>query len=111
MVSRRVGFREGEVFIIGPGQGQSFTIDFYKKYKPAASEAKLLQVGRIATIVVVVLGIVWIPVMQMVSGVLYEYLQLVQALIAPGIAAVFSWQRHRHRRRSRETFCGFTCRL
>ena len=27
--------------------------------------------------------------MQMVSGVLYEYLQLVQALIAPGIAAVF----------------------
>lgn len=66
-----------------------FTIDFYKKYKPAASEAKLLQVGRIATIVVVVLGIVWIPVMQMVSGVLYEYLQLVQALIAPGIAAVF----------------------
>ena len=66
-----------------------FTIDFYKKYKPAASEAKLLQVGRIATLVVVVLGIVWIPVMQMVSGVLYEYLQLVQALIAPGIAAVF----------------------
>jgi solute:Na+ symporter, SSS family len=66
-----------------------FTIDFYKKYKPAASETKLLQVGRIATIVVVVLGIVWIPVMQMVSGVLYEYLQLVQALIAPGIAAVF----------------------
>jgi SSS family solute:Na+ symporter len=32
---------------------------------------------------------VWIPVMQMVSDVLYEYLQLVQALIAPGIAVVF----------------------
>lgn len=66
-----------------------FTIDFYKKYKPDASEVKLLSVGRIATVVVVILGIVWIPVMQMVSGVLYEYLQLVQALIAPGIAAVF----------------------
>lgn len=66
-----------------------FTIDFYKKFKPDASETKLLTVGRIATIVVVVLGIVWIPVMQMISGVLYEYLQLVQALIAPGIAAVF----------------------
>lgn len=66
-----------------------FTIDFYKKFKPDTSEKKLLQVGRIATIVVVVLGIVWIPVMQRISGVLYEYLQLVQALIAPGIAAVF----------------------
>lgn len=66
-----------------------FTIDFYKKFKPDASEKKLLRVGRIATIVVVILGIVWIPVMQSISGVLYEYLQLVQALIAPGIAAVF----------------------
>lgn len=66
-----------------------FTIDFYKKFKPDASETKLLSVGRQATIAVVLLGIVWIPVMQMVSDVLYEYLQLVQALIAPGIAVVF----------------------
>lgn len=66
-----------------------FTIDFYKKYKPDASETKLLSVGRTATVVVVILGVVWIPVMQMVSDVLYEYLQLVQALIAPGIAVVF----------------------
>ncbi|HEX7026614.1 MAG TPA: sodium/solute symporter, partial [Gammaproteobacteria bacterium] len=66
-----------------------FTIDFYKKFKPASTEKHLVFVGRIATITVVVLGIVWIPVMQMVADVLYEYLQLVQALIAPGIAAVF----------------------
>ncbi len=66
-----------------------FTIDFYKKFKPDASETKLLSVGRQATIAVVILGVVWIPVMQMVSDVLYEYLQLVQALIAPGIAVVF----------------------
>lgn len=66
-----------------------FTIDFYKKFKPTSTEKHLVFVGRIATIVVVALGIVWIPVMQMVAGVLYEYLQLVQALIAPGIAVVF----------------------
>lgn len=66
-----------------------FTIDFYKKFKPDASETKLLSVGRTATVAVVLLGIAWIPVMQMVSDVLYEYLQLVQALIAPGIAVVF----------------------
>ncbi len=66
-----------------------FTIDFYKKFKPESSEQHLLQVGRIATIVVVVLGLVWIPVMSLIADVLYEYLQSVQSLIAPGIAAVF----------------------
>jgi SSS family solute:Na+ symporter len=66
-----------------------FTIDFYKKFKPQSSEKHLLHVGRIATITVVMLGIAWIPVMQMIAGVLYEYLQLVQSLIAPGIAVVF----------------------
>lgn len=66
-----------------------FTIDFYKKFKPESSESHLLQVGRIATIVIVLLGILWIPVMSLIADVLYEYLQSVQSLIAPGIAAVF----------------------
>ncbi|WP_018983724.1 sodium:solute symporter [Salinimonas chungwhensis] len=66
-----------------------FTIDFYKKFKPESSEKHLLRVGRIATIVIVVLGILWIPVMSLIADVLYEYLQSVQSLIAPGIAAVF----------------------
>lgn len=66
-----------------------FTIDFYKKYKPEASEKMLLTVGRIATVVVVVLGILWIPVMKKVGSVLYNYLQDVQSVLAPGIAAAF----------------------
>lgn len=66
-----------------------FTIDFYKKYKPQASEKTLLTVGRIATVVVVVLGILWIPVMKKVGSVLYNYLQDVQSVLAPGIAAAF----------------------
>ncbi len=66
-----------------------FTIDFYKKYKPEATEKKLLTVGRIATVVVVVLGILWIPVMRSVGSVLYNYLQDVQSVLAPGIAAAF----------------------
>ncbi|MDX1284998.1 MAG: sodium:solute symporter [Draconibacterium sp.] len=66
-----------------------FTIDFYKKYKPEASEKHYVIVGRIATVVIVLLGIAWIPVMQQIGKVLYEYLQDVQSLLAPGIAAVF----------------------
>ncbi|MBP7730982.1 MAG: sodium:solute symporter [Bacteroidales bacterium] len=66
-----------------------FTVDFYKKYKPQASEKELVRVGRIATATVVILGILWIPVMKGLGKVLYAYLQDVQSLLAPGIAAVF----------------------
>ena len=66
-----------------------FTVDFYKKYNPAATERRLVLVGRIATVVVVVLGILWIPVMRGLGNVLYQYLQEVQSMLAPGIAAVF----------------------
>jgi SSS family solute:Na+ symporter len=66
-----------------------FTIDFYQKYRPNAPEAQLVKVGRIATVVVVVLGILWIPVMKGIGKVLYAYLQDVQSLLAPGIAAAF----------------------
>ena len=66
-----------------------FTVDFYKKYRPDAPEKKLVAVGRIATVVVVILGILWIPVMRGLGKVLYAYLQDVQSLLAPGIAAVF----------------------
>ncbi len=66
-----------------------FTIDFYKRFKPEASEKQLLHTGRIATVVIVVLGILWIPVMKSVGDVLYAYLQDVQSVLAPGIAAAF----------------------
>jgi SSS family solute:Na+ symporter len=66
-----------------------FTIDFYQKYRPNAPEAQLVKVGRIATVVVVILGILWIPVMKGIGKVLYAYLQDVQSLLAPGIAAAF----------------------
>ena len=67
-----------------------FTVDFYEKLRPGKPEKHLLTVGRIATAVVVVLGILWIPVMKVVSGGgLYQYLQSVQGYLAPPITAVF----------------------
>jgi SSS family solute:Na+ symporter len=66
-----------------------FTIDFYKQHRPDASEHRLVVIGRVATITVVLLGLIWIPIMKSLGSVLYEYLQNVQSLIAPAIAAVF----------------------
>ncbi len=67
-----------------------FTVDIYEKINPKASERHLVTVGRFATMVVVVMGIIWIPVMQRISqGGLYKYLQSVQGYLAPPITAVF----------------------
>ncbi len=67
-----------------------FTVDIYEKFRPGASEKRLVFVGRCATVVVVVLGLIWIPVMKFISGGgLYQYLQSVQGYLAPPITAVF----------------------
>jgi solute:Na+ symporter, SSS family len=66
-----------------------FTVDFYKRLRPQSSERHLVNVGRIATAAVIVVGMVWIPIMRSMADQLYSYLQVVQSLLAPGIAAVF----------------------
>jgi SSS family solute:Na+ symporter len=66
-----------------------FTLDFYKKLRPDASEARLVNVGRVATGIMVLLGLAWVPFIHLISGQLYIYLQSVQAYISPPIAACF----------------------
>ena len=74
-----------------------FTIDFWKRLKPQTSEKSLVRIGQTATVVIVILGILWIPIMRSVGNVLYNYLQDVQSVLAPGIASAFllgiTWKR------------------
>jgi len=65
------------------------TWDVYRKMRPEATEARLVFVGRVTTVILVALGLAWIPFMKYVSPQLYIYLQSVQAYIAPPIAACF----------------------
>ena len=65
-----------------------FTMDFYQKIKPDVTQEKLVWIGRIATVVMVIIGLVWIPVIQGGRG-LYDYLQGVQSYLAPPIFVVF----------------------
>jgi SSS family solute:Na+ symporter len=65
-----------------------FTMDFYRKIRPLASEHRLVWIGRVATTVMVVIGLFWIPVIQGAKG-LYDYLQTVQGYLAPPIFVVF----------------------
>lgn len=65
-----------------------FTMDFYKKFRPDASERHLVWMGRLATVIMVIIGLLWIPVIQGSRG-LYDYLQGVQSYLAPPIFVVF----------------------
>ena len=65
-----------------------FTMDFYSRMKPKATQAQLVWVGRVATVVMVIIGLLWIPVIQGAKG-LYDYLQGIQAYLAPPIFVVF----------------------
>ena len=65
------------------------TLDFYKKLRPQASERQLVNFGRVATGIMVVLGMLWVPLIPYMSSQLFIYLQSVQAYISPPIAACF----------------------
>jgi solute:Na+ symporter, SSS family len=65
------------------------TLDFYKKYRPHATEKQLVNFGRIATVAMVLLGLLWVPFIHLLSAQLWVYLQSVQAYISPPIAVCF----------------------
>jgi solute:Na+ symporter, SSS family len=65
-----------------------FTIDFYSRFSQKVTQSQLVWIGRVATGVMVLIGLLWIPVIQGGKG-LYDYLQGVQAYLAPPIFVVF----------------------
>jgi SSS family solute:Na+ symporter len=65
-----------------------FTMDLYNKLRPGASQHQLVWIGRVATTVMVLVAIGWIPVIRGAKG-LYDYLQGMQGYLAPPIFTVF----------------------
>jgi len=65
-----------------------FTVDLYQKVRPKASQHEIVRMGRMATAVMVLIALAWIPVIQGAHG-LYGYLQSVQGYLAPPIFVVF----------------------
>lgn len=65
-----------------------FTVDIYNKLRPNATQAEMVRTGRIATVVMVIIAMLWIPVVKGADG-LYNYLQAIQGYLAPPIFVVF----------------------
>ncbi|MGD2034870.1 MAG: sodium:solute symporter [Bacteroidales bacterium] len=91
-----------------------FTMDFYSRIKPQATQQQLVWMGRFATAVMVIIGLFWIPVIRGGRG-LYDYLQGVQAYLAPPIAVVFFlgvfWKRLNSKGALAALIVGFTLGL
>ena len=66
-----------------------FTMDFFREWYPNASGSTEVVVGRIATAVIVVMGICWVLVIKSLHSDLYVYLQSVQGYLSPAIAVLF----------------------
>ncbi|XP_013908039.1 PREDICTED: sodium/glucose cotransporter 5 [Thamnophis sirtalis] len=67
-----------------------FTMDIWRKVRQEASEKELLLVGRVVTVVLVAVSVVWLPILQSSnSGQLFIYIQSVTSYLAPPVTAVF----------------------
>ena len=65
------------------------TMDIYRKFRPDATENRLVFVGKLFTGIIVLISIVWIPIIPFLSDQIYQYLQSIQAYVSPPITAVF----------------------
>jgi SSS family solute:Na+ symporter len=67
-----------------------FSLDLYKRWKPATSEKKLTRIGRLVTFVAMVAAILWSPLVSHFQS-LFQGVVAIISYISPPITAVFFW--------------------
>jgi SSS family solute:Na+ symporter len=91
-----------------------FAFDLYKRFKPETSDKKLVHIGRAATIVGVVLAIIWSPIIGKFDSI-YGAIASMICYIAPPITAVFMtgifWKRATARAGAITLWTGFVMGL
>ena len=68
--------------------GTLVSLDFYEHLRPQATQAQVIWVGRVTTVVVMVFGMLWVLVVERAEST-FQYLQQVNAALSPPIAAAF----------------------
>ncbi|CAF1014490.1 unnamed protein product [Adineta ricciae] len=67
-----------------------FTIDIWQRFRSRAPQWELLIVGRIFTLILVGISILWIPILSAAQGgKLFDYMQTVTSFLAPPICAIY----------------------
>jgi SSS family solute:Na+ symporter len=66
-----------------------FTMDFYDKMVPNSSSRKKVRVGKMASLVVLIIAVMWAPQIGKQFGTLLKYYQEMLSMMAPPIVAAF----------------------
>ena len=67
-----------------------FTIDVYQRFlNPDADQHRLVRVGRWATAIILLIGLLWAPFIALFQEGLFHYIQDMASYFAPSIAAIF----------------------
>lgn len=66
-----------------------FTMDFYSKMAPESSSKKKVRVGKIVSIIVLIIAVMWAPQIGKQFGTLLKYYQEMLSIMAPPIVAAF----------------------
>ncbi|XP_046654280.1 sodium/glucose cotransporter 4-like isoform X2 [Daphnia pulicaria] len=67
-----------------------FTMDIWTRIRKNPSDIELLVVGRVSCLLLVAIGVLWVPIIQNVAGSqLFTYMQQVQNILSPPVSAVF----------------------
>ena len=67
-----------------------FTVDIFQQIYKKPSNRVLMIVGRLFALLMVGIGILWMPIIKNMQGAqLYIYIQSIAAYLAPPIAAVY----------------------
>ncbi|MBZ0258760.1 sodium/solute symporter [bacterium] len=65
-----------------------FTMDIYRKFDEKASERRLVFIGRVTSLVAVVIAIFMAPMMQSFDQ-MFQYIQEYTGFVSPGVVAIF----------------------
>ena len=67
-----------------------FTLGVYKKWiDPKAPEEKLVKVGTIATLVLMIFGVLFSPFVGILGGGIFKYFQTLASYVTVPLATVF----------------------
>ncbi len=66
-----------------------FTMDFYSKMAPESSSSKKVKVGKIVSLIVLIIAVAWAPQIGKQFGTLLKYYQEMLSIMAPPIVAAF----------------------
>lgn len=65
-----------------------FTMDIYRKFDEKASERRLVFIGRVTSLIAIIIAICMAPMMQNFNQ-MFQYIQEYTGFVSPGVVAIF----------------------